>query len=670
MPRTPPGVLLCALVLACHGPRPLASRPEVAVAAPSPRARDEVSAEAIRCIEEGELERARDLLDDLLLGEQLTQARARLAEGTPEDALIAVDRALALAPDNRDARLLKADASLRLAETKIGSGGGSGLLIQGLLGDALEYYQAAGETAHALFGASRSAWLLGETETALALARRGLALRGTDESSLGELSLTPERIYAEEVWATYAVRGKDGGEDERALTLECEDALVRLIGRASDDPWAWTRLADLYEQGARLDEAQETLLRGLRRVPEDAGMLERLARVSRNAQGAEVAVTLLEAYLAEHPDSPTGQWVLEVARFQRALEASRQDPPQLALEPFERSEAGFRALRERKPEFAQGALGYEVVCRLARGWCALHAGDLEVAQRQFLSMNELFERGVEWSLPGELESGIQGLYLVADAHVAREEPLAAAEVFETLHRLQPEAYLWANNAGLFLRDSAFALELEGKDLCRAARGLLTSPEALAELRELAGLPAATTDPDGERAAFARAADERFVRARALMQRSWEAYRPAAELVPEDVRVVNDAALVLVYYLHHDLDWAEQALMRCVEMGGPQIEAKKAALAQESSPERASALESELEQLTEAWGDAHQNLGVLEWVHRKNAAAARAWLEKSVAIWPARQPVTNSLLPQVRGELAPEEDDHWDLLHWAQPCQVR
>lgn len=639
------------------------------MAAPSP-ARDEVSVEAVRCIEEGELERARDLLDDLLLGEQLAQARSRLAEGVPEDALTAVDRALTLAPENRDAKLLKADASLRLAEAKIRSGGGSGLLIQGALGDALEYYRSAGESVHALFGASRSAWLLGDSETALELARRGMAARDSEEASLGALELSPERIYAEEVWATHAARAQDDTDEARALTLECEDALVRLLGRASDDPWAWTRLADLYEQEGRLDEAQETLLRGIPRVPEDAGLLERLARVTRAAQDAGAAVARLEDYVAEHPGSSTGRWYLEVARFRQALEASLGESPELGLQPFERCEAGFRALRESAPELAEGALGYEVVCRLARGWCALHAGDLEVAQREFLSMNELRERGVEWSLPGELESGIQGLFLVADAWNAREKPLAAAEVFETLHRLQPDSYLWANNAGLFLRDSAFALELEGKDLCRAARGRLTSPEALAELRTLAGLTGVAPGSSEERAAFARAADERFTRARAIMERSWAAYRPAAELVPEDIRVVNDAALVLVYYLHHDLDWAEQALLRCVELGGPQIEAKRTALAQEASPERAELLESELELLTEAWGDAHQNLGVLEWVHRKNAEAARTWLEKSVEIWPARQPVTNSLLPQVRGELVPEEDDHWDLLHWAQPCQVR
>ncbi len=244
-------------------------------------------------------------------------------------------------------------------------------------------------------------------------------------------------------------------------------------------------------------------------------------------------------------------------------------------------------------------------------------------------------------------------------------------MFERLHALQPEQYLWANNAGFFLRDAAVDLETEGKDLCAAAVGEITNAEKLAELRRLDGLGAAApAGSSAERAAFVSGANERFARAREIMERSWRAYRPAADLVPEDVRVVNDVALVLVYYLHHDLDYAEQLLLRCAELGGPQVAAKEEALRVEESPERASQLEAELALLKEAWGDAHQNLGVLAWVHRKDRATAERWLGKSIEIWPdTRKAVINSLLPQVRGEIPPEPNDYWDLLNWAQPCRV-
>ena len=667
MPRPSPGALLCAaLVFACRSPGSVPPEPALA-ASPDPVAEGEVGQEATRLIEAGRFEEARAMLDEMLLSGSLERASAELTGGSPEDALTTLDHVLELAPDDEQARLLKADASLRLADTKIQGGGQAGL-IEGALGDALRYYQGLGESTHTLFGASRAAWRLGQKEEALALARRGLALRREGEHGLDALGLSPERIYAEQVFEAYRAAHSASSEEANALFLEAEDALGKVLGRDSVDPWAWCRLSDLYEWQGALVDARGACERGLARSPADAGLLERLARVCPALAGRAAAVGEFEDYVRRHPEVTAGRWHLAEARLQLALEGYEQNPRVLDPAPFTAAEAEFRALRESAPERAQAALGYEVVCRLARGWCAFHAGDLALARREFLAMNELFERGIEWSLPGELESGIQGLFLVADAHGTRDELVEAGEVFETLHALQPDQLPWANNAGYFLRAAARALEKEGKKLCSAARGTLTNAEALAELRALT----ATEAPSGsaaERTALARAAGERCARARALMERSWQAYRPAAELAPEDVRVVNDAALVLVYYLHHDLAWAEQALLRCVELGGPQIEAKKAALAVEESPERASALESELKLLTEAWGDAHQNLGVLEWVHKKNATAARAWLEKALEIWPDRPPVTNSLLPQVRGDLAPAEDDPWALLDWARPCSV-
>jgi tetratricopeptide (TPR) repeat protein len=488
-----------------------------------------------------------------------------------------------------------------------------------------------------------------------------------EEVQLGSLAQRPHRIYAEQVYSAYARARAESSEELQALALECEDALTRLLGRELVDPWPWQRLSDLYEAEGRAEQARDTCLLGLKRAPEDAGLLERLARTASVAGGPGAAVRALEAHMGARGASTSARWHLAVSRFYEALAGLRAEPRVLDSAHFEAAEAHFRTLGDELPELAEAALGYEVVARLARGWCALHAGDLSQATSLFLSLDELRDRGVEWSLPGELESGIQGLYLVADAYSAREDKLGAGEVFETLRRLQPGSYLWANNAGFFLRDAAFDLETQGRKLCRAARGRLTNAEALVELRGLAGLRDEAPGSPAEKAGFLRAANERLVQARALMERSWLAYRPAAELAPDDVRVVNDAALVLVYYLHHDLEWAEQALQRCVELGGPQIETKNAALALEEAPERAQALEDELNLLTEAWGDAHQNLGVLAWVHRKDAQAAERWLVKSLEIWPSRPPVTNSLLPQVRGELAPEEDDHWDLLHWAAPC---
>jgi tetratricopeptide (TPR) repeat protein len=216
---------------------------------------------------------------------------------------------------------------------------------------------------------------------------------------LEALGLEPERIHAEPAFAAYATARSEAREEARALFLESEDALGRMLGRAGDDPWAWGRLSDLYEWEGQLGEAKSALERGLKRIPEDVGLIERLARVSRALEGPAATVKTFEAYVAAHPEVPAGRWQLAIARFALALDGYLADPRVLEPERFAAAEADFRALREQFPDFTTGALGYEVVCRLARGWCAFHTGDLDGAEREFLSMNELFERGIEWSRP-------------------------------------------------------------------------------------------------------------------------------------------------------------------------------------------------------------------------------------------------------------------------------
>src|SRR5262245_47396575 len=104
MPRMPLGALLCAFVSACRGPAAPQAGAELSLSGPAetPAPKDEVAAEAIKSIEEGDFERARELMEPLLLTDALARARAALAAGRPEDALAAVDRALQSAPENAE----------------------------------------------------------------------------------------------------------------------------------------------------------------------------------------------------------------------------------------------------------------------------------------------------------------------------------------------------------------------------------------------------------------------------------------------------------------------------------------------------------------------------------------------------------------------------------------
>ena len=168
-----------------------------------------------------------------------------------------------------------------------------------------------------------------------------------------DLGLAPERIYAEQVFAAYAAARDAAREDRAALALETEDALGRLLGRVSDDPWVWNHLAELYEGEGSQAPAKETIQRALKRFPEDVGLIERLARVSEALDGPLATVSAFEAYVAAHPEVGLGRWQLAAARLRVALEAYRATPRELDPAPFERSEEEFRALREALPEGAK-----------------------------------------------------------------------------------------------------------------------------------------------------------------------------------------------------------------------------------------------------------------------------------------------------------------------------
>ncbi len=683
-------MFLALLLGACSTPEEESSTPPRALVDASPETdrddgRESVAAELI---ERGEYEAARDAIDELLLQTFLPEARRALEAGSPEEALARVDKALESDPESPEARLLKADASLLLAEKTLAQQGWSGLsasqvrsLTEGALGDALEYYRLAGESPQTSYGASRAAWLLGDAEKSLELARRGFELSRRPGEPPPRLPILPERIHAEAACRAHAEARASGAAATAELFLESEDALMRLLGRETCDAWAWRELADLYESGGKLTEARGVLERAIERLDAAPELLERLARVTDALAGPGATVEAFSRYVEAHPGLAAGRWHLALGRFRLALARFQETPRVVEPQAFSAAEEDFRRARELDPSLAENARGHEVACRLARGWCAFEVGDLAAARREFLSMNELFERAIEWSVPGELEDGIQGLRRLAEAHHAREDWRSTGELFETLLELQPGVVRWASEAGQNLREAAYDLELEGQRLCRASGATAGSPEALAEARALAGLgqelagqgpgPGPTGGGSAEeRALLARAAEERFERARHLIDRSWAAYRRAVELAPDDLGIVNDAANVLVHYLHRDLELAEASLRRCIARGEEELDAREAELAATGDAARAGALEAEIYELRVTWGDAYQNLGVLLFVHRGDAAAAIPLLERAVEIGPDRPDVVNSLLPLVRGRRELEVDDPWALLDWGRPCESR
>ena len=162
----------------------------------------------------------------------------------------------------------------------------------------------------------------------------------------------------------------------------------------------------------------------------------------------------------------------------------------------------------------------------------------------------------------------------------------ATELANELYAYDPEDPNIANNAGFFNRDVGVAYET------LAIRILVK--------------------PDGDRT---RAA-ELLELAVDHLELSYAAYVKAAELAPDDARVVNDTGLILAYYLQRELDTARQYFQDAIAVGLPQLEA---------------GIEDEEDRTMthESVGDAYQNLGVIALTLDGDAAAAKPFFEQSL-----------------------------------------
>lgn len=109
-------------------------------------------------------------------------------------------------------------------------------------------------------------------------------------------------------------------------------------------------------------------------------------------------------------------------------------------------------------------------------------------------------------------------------------------------------------------------------------------------------------------------------AREMFARSYAAYRRAVDLEPDSVRLRNDCALVAIHHLHDDWETAGRMLRSAIADG-------EAALAHPPA-DRAARLEAE-----EALGDCYENLALWHLEHTHDPAAARAAARRSLELHP-------------------------------------
>ncbi len=466
---------------------------------------------------------------------------------------------------NADFWYLYGETTLAMAAQEIGKGRTQGLDF--LYTDAADAFRSAIK-----LEANRAStwWLL-----AYAYRQAGDFDRGWDAAAAALPLLTSEDPQAG------AIR-EEVGRVGLALTIEAiqagytappaadlaENALRE--GHGTRTLASFVVLSDLLAWQGRKADALEPLVDALLQSPsfeEAQGRLKNLAtptQLSRAWDRVRVA----------HPGNAFVLWTLGAAQWGQLWEARALQDFLTAYESLDRAEECFLTAMTRNPEYAQSCKDWLHLVRTARGWTLWEDLRIEDAAQAFLTAIEADPSRVELEpTKNSLNLGISSVVGNAFRENRLEEARAILARIFAVHQSNPD---WTNNYGFVCRDLGVQA-LEAGETLRA----------------------------GE-----------------LFQQSWAAYSKTVELAPQDVRLVNDRALIAVYYLndHHDL--AEAELHRAIQIG----DAQQAAMNKTHSPQQR-------QDLDEAIGDAWENLAYLDVFRRQRTDRAENFLKKARQHYP-------------------------------------
>lgn len=581
--------------------------------------------------------KARAALIPLVVGAALKEGQQALDAGRPRDAFQPIEAALALDPNAGELHFLRAQAALATAP------GDSQPVF--FYEDAAESFEAAfrlglakrqgkvgAQEISCLVGISRAKRMALDPDMALTLARNAHKAMTQLEGSPPTLDTPISRVWAEAAFDVFvAARKRD--DPAEALFAETEDQLSITTADPDHRQWALVQLSNLHQWRGGSSAAIEPIERALEFAPEDGNLHTRLVGLLTDAGGQTAVLERYQRWQRDHPNSALGWWYSAVTLFHLGLaqfEAGNGDE-----NTFLEAQEFFERYGELAPEFLSTAQAYQASCRSAQGFIRLNSGDLDAAEEAFLSMQEVFPGAIEVELGERIPSGLAGLDFVIGKHAQSPEDLdamsAAARVANYLHAYRPTSADYANNAGFFNRDAAVLIEIQAQSA--AKQGAEEESKAL------------------------------FAEALLVMNDSWEAYQMAAELAPQDVRMVNDAGLVMTYYLRQDVEVA----LNLLEQARAEGDRTLGKLTHEQRAER------KWEDPIEAWGDAYQNLGILYLTLLGDPAGSRPFFERALEIGPPRRAwLKTDMLPMVDRLIAGEDlpPEQYSSMVWLHQSPAR
>ena len=388
---------------------------------------------------------------------------------------------------------------------------------------------------------------------------------------------------------------------------------MRSLGGASKDQAKEAHIArakassrvyiDAKTQGKDKKPALESARESLKELDKQKAIDDELVTLwitlERWAGANDLAMSVAGKYAAEHPDAdaplaqiidlaqtsspvkavemlgtrtdPRGLWYLGRARFLLGMEQWSTNPkePKDALVTMAKARDAFGQAKAGNPVFGDSCDQWNALTLGAEGYMRISADDHEGAQKALLASAQLRPDKIvaEFNPGSSTKNGI----LILGGKYAAGDLEKMTTLFRAAHAAAKAEVDFANNLGLAARDYGTQVERSGK-----------AEEAMK-----------------------------------LYEESYAAYTAACDLEPNNVRLQNDRALILLYNLRRDTEKAKEWLVEATARGDKQLK--------ENPP----ATKDDRNNLEEAVGDAYQNLGYYEMTYAKNLAEAKKWYTKSL-----------------------------------------
>lgn len=355
----------------------------------------------------------------------------------------------------------------------------------------------------------------------------------------------------------------------------------------------WVQLAFFEYSRNATAEAMRVLVNAIKERPEEYAYHEYLASI---ADSAGLIPKLVEWYDGELADtvtkSPTARWYLGSVKLREAAIYRNNKDYNASMKCYAIARDAFMKSRDANPEFGATARREEAATMAGEARVHYEKGKIAEAAGR---LTEAFSHD-----PGVIGHScipITGGAVISPKVLSQQiggrcfdagEFEQGSVWFERWLEFSPDDVDWLNNAGLMRRDLGEKLSREGQQ----------------------------------------------EKARECFEASYRHYQRVSELSPDEPRLINDTALILLYHLHRDLDKAEAMFRRSIELGEDKLSDLGGSRPEpdEQDPDSKKAV-SDWDYYSEATGDACQNLALLLWERQGESKDIRKYAMRALELDP-------------------------------------